>query len=200
MLTAVTAPLLAAMVILYQVHRYNYKANKGLFLYYFQFIKGDVSIMEVSTLKKDTVDRIRKVKKERELTIPDILSMLEEKNYFLSEATLKRVFSENSDPSSFKYRDTIVPLADVLLDFYEDQSGTNEVEALKSLIRDKNMTISILIAKNDELRSDFEKRIAHLQKQIDRLEKNLDFREGVVQRKDEVIEKLMNKVLDIKGE
>lgn len=156
--------------------------------------------MEVSTLKKDTVDRIRKVKKERELTIPDILNMLEEKNYFLSEATLKRVFSENSDPASFKYRDTIVPLADVLLDFYEDQSGTNEVDALKSLIRDKNMTISILIAKNDELRVDFEKRIAHLQKQIDRLEKNLDFREGIVQRKDEVIEKLMNKVLDIKGE
>ena len=155
--------------------------------------------MEVSTLKKDTVERIRKVRKERELTIQEILNMLEEKNYFLSEATLKRVFSDNSDPASFKYRDTIVPLADVLLDFYEDQSGTNEVEALKSLIRDKNMTISILIAKNDELRTDFEKRIAHLQKQIDRLEKNLDFREGVVQRKDEVIEKLMNKILE-KGE
>ena len=156
--------------------------------------------MEVSTLKKDTVERIRKVRKERELTISDILTMLEEKNYFLSEATLKRVFSENTDPSSFKYRDTIVPLADVLLDFYEDQSGTNEVDALKSLIRDKNMTISILIAKNDELRADFEKRIAHLQKQIDRLEKNLDFRESVVQRKDEVIEKLINTVLDVKGE
>ena len=151
--------------------------------------------MEVSTLKIDTVERIRKVKKEKELTIPDILDMLEKKDYFLSEATLKRVFSDNSDPTKFKYRDTIVPLADVLLDFYEDQSGTNEVDALKSLIRDKNMTISILIAKNDELRDDFEKRINHLTRQIDRLEKNLDFREAVVQRKDEVIEKLINKVI-----
>ena len=152
--------------------------------------------MEIATLKKDTVERIRKVKKEKGMTIPDILDLLEKKNFFLSEATLKRVFSENNDPSSFKYRDTIVPLADVLLDFYEDQSGTEELAALKSMIRDKNMTISILVAKNEELRADYDKRIAHLQKQIDRLEKNLDFREGVVQRKDEVIEKLINKVIE----
>jgi hypothetical protein len=151
--------------------------------------------MEIATLKKDTVERIRKVKKEKDMTISDILDLLEKKNYFLSEATLKRVFSENNDPSSFKYRDTIVPLADVLLDFYEDQSGTEELAALKSMIRDKNMTISILIAKNEEIRGDYDKRIAHLQKQIDRLEKNLDFREKVVEQKDKVIEKLINKVI-----
>ena len=151
--------------------------------------------MEVKTLKKDTVERLRKVKKEKELTVSAIMKMLEEKQFFLSENTVKRVFSENADPASFKYQDTILPLADVLLDFYEDQSGTDEVEALKAMIRDKNMTISILVAKNEEIRADFDKRIAHLQKQIDRLEKNLDFREGVVARKDEVIEKLINKVI-----
>lgn len=156
--------------------------------------------MEIATLKKDTVERIRKVKKEKDMTISDILDLLEKKNYFLSEATLKRVFSENNDPSSFKYRDTIVPLADVLLDFYEDQSGTEELQALKSMIRDKNMTISILIAKNEELRADYDKRIVHLTKQIDRLEKNLDFREKVVERKDAVIEKLINKVINNKEE
>ena len=152
--------------------------------------------MEVSTLKKDTIERLRKVKKEKEFTVSSILTMLEQKGYYLSENTVKRVFSENADPTSFKYRDTIAPLADVLLDFYEDQSEASEVEALKSMIRDKNMTISILVCKNEELRSDFEKRIAHLQKQIDRLEKNLDFREAVVARKDEVIEKLINKIVE----
>ena len=155
--------------------------------------------MEVSTLKKDTIERLRKVKKEQEFTIPYILDLLEKKGYYLSEATVKRVFSENADADSFKYRETIAPLANVLLDYYEDQSGTNEVEALKAMIRDKNMTISILVCKNDELRADFEKRIAHLHKQIDRLEKNLDFREGIVQQKDKVIEKLMNKILNTEG-
>ena len=191
------------MFILYQVNRYNYKLKKVSFSDYFgQFciLKGDESPMEVSTLKKDTVERLRKVKKEQEFTITQILDLLEQKGYYLSEATVKRVFSENADVDSFKYRDTIAPLADVLLDFYEDQSGTSELEALKSMIRDKNMTISILVAKNEEQRADFEKRIVHLTKQIDRLEKNLDFREKVVERKDAVIEKLINKVINNKEE
>ncbi len=155
--------------------------------------------MEVSTLKKDTIERLRKVKKEQEFTISHILDLLEAKDYYLSEATVKRVFSENADVDSFKYRDTIAPLADVLLDFYEDQSETDEVQALKAMIRDKNMTINILIVKNEEIRADFDKRITHLTKQIERLEKNLDFREKVVERKDAVIEKLINKVIDDKG-
>lgn len=159
--------------------------------------------MEVNTLKKDTVERLRKVKKEQGLTVTNILEMLESKGYYLSEATVKRVFSENADPNSFKYRDTITPLADVLLDFYCDQSGTDEAEALKAMIRDKNMTISILVAKNEEIRADFDKRIAHLQKQIDRLEKNLDFREKIIVKEYEVIERMMKKVLndtEINGE
>lgn len=151
--------------------------------------------MEINTLKKDTVERLRKVKKEQGLTVPNIIEMLEKRGCYLSEATVKRVFSENADPNSFKYRDTIMPLADVLLDFYCDQSGTDEVEALKAMIRDKNMTINILVAKNEELRSDFDRRIAHLQKQIENLEKHLEFREKVVERKDAVIEKLLNKMI-----
>lgn len=150
--------------------------------------------MEVNSLRKDTVERLRKVKKEQALTVANILEMLEKAGYYLSEATVKRVFSENADPNSFKYRDTIAPLADVLLDFYNDQSGTADVEALKSLIRDKNMTINILIARDEERKLDYEKRIAHLNKQIERLEKNLDFREDVVNRKDEVIESLLSKI------
>ena len=151
--------------------------------------------MEVSTLKKDTVERLRKVRKEQEFTIAHILDLLEKKGYYLSETTVKRVFSENADADSFKYRDTIAPLADVLLDFYEDQSGTSEVEALKAMIKDKNMTIAILIAKNEELRADYEKRTAHFTKQIERLEKNLDFREKVVERKDAVIAELIKKYI-----
>ena len=153
--------------------------------------------MEVSTLKKDTVERLRKVRKEQEFTIAYILELLEKKGYYLSEATVKRVFSENADADSFKYRDAIAPLADVLLDFYEDQSSTSELESLKAMIRDKNMTIAILVAKNEEIRADFDKRIAHLTKQIERLEKNLDFREKVVERKDAVIEKLINKYIGV---
>ena len=151
--------------------------------------------MEIEKLQKSTVERLRNVRKEHCLTIAEISDMLDKRGHFLSEATIKRVFSENHDPLSFKYRDTIAPLADVLLELYDDKSGSEDVQALKSMIHDKNKMIDLLVVKNEELKKDFEKRIAHLRRQVENLEQHLDFRERVIQRKDEVIEKLLNKVI-----
>ena len=149
--------------------------------------------MEIAEIKKNTVNKLREVKKQHDLSISNIMDMLEQKGKYLSEGTVKRLFSENSDPESFKYRDTIAPVADVLLDLYSDKSGTEEVEALKAMIHDKNKTINILIARDEERKAEYEKRIAHLQKQIEKLEDHLDFRERVIERKDEVIEKLITR-------
>lgn len=154
--------------------------------------------MEIEELKKKTVSRLRQVRKDNGLTIPAIIEMLDAKGCYLSEATVKRVFSENADPTSFRYRDTIAPLADVLLDLYSDTSGSEDIAALKAMIHDKNKTISILLARDEERKADYEKRLAHLQKQIEALEKHLDFREKVIERKDEVIERLINKVINEK--
>lgn len=152
--------------------------------------------MEIEKLKRDTVERLRKVKKDNGLTTSQIMEMLEEKNCFISEATIKRIFSENNDPTKFKYQSTIAPLADVLLDLYSDQSGAEDVTTLKALIHDKNEMISILVMKNDEMRADFEKRITHLQKQLETMEEHLMFREKQIDKKDEIIAMLLGKVFD----
>jgi ferritin-like metal-binding protein YciE len=65
------------------------------------------------------------------------------------------------------------------------------------MIHDKNKMIDMLVVKNEDLKADYERRINHLQKQIDKLEQHLDFRERVILRKDEVIEKLLNAHLDL---
>ena len=54
--------------------------------------------------------------------------------------------------------------------------------------------IEILVFKTEEQKSDYERRIAHLTKQVERLEKNLDFRENVINRKDTVIEQLFERI------
>ena len=151
--------------------------------------------MEIEAMKKQTIERLKRVKKEQELSYSKIMDMLSSKGYYLSEPTLKKVFSENSDTYNFKYRDTIAPLADVLLDLYSDSSGLDDTEALRSLLREKNKMIEILMFKNEEQRSDAERRIAHLQKQIARLESHLDFRETQIERKDTLIERLMNQLI-----
>ena len=152
--------------------------------------------MEINKLKCDTVGRLRRVKKDNGLTISQIMDMLEKRNCYISETTIKRLFSENNDPSSFKYQSTIAPLADVLLDIYNDESGSEDVSALKAMIHDKNEMISILVVKNEEIRADYEKRIIHLQKQIAMLEEHLLFREKQIDKKDEIISKLLSKVVD----
>lgn len=150
--------------------------------------------MEIEALKKQTIERLKRVKKEQELSISQIMDMLSTKGYYLSEPTLKKVFSENSDSYNFKYRDTIAPLADVLLDLYGDSSDVSTPDEVKHLIREKNKMIEILLYKNEEQKADYEKRIAHLKKQVERLEGNLDFRERMIDRKDETISKLLESI------
>ena len=152
--------------------------------------------MEITKLQTTTVQRLRAARKEHGLTIPQICEMLDAKGYFLSEATVKRVFSDNYDASTFRYRETLAPLADVLLDLYSDKSNTNDINTLKTMIHDKNKMIDMLVVKNEDLKADYERRINHLQKQIEKLEQHLDFREKVIERKDAVIEKLLNKVIN----
>lgn len=150
--------------------------------------------MEIEALKRQTIERLKRVKKEQELSYSAILDMLSMKGYYLSEPTLKKVFSENSDSYNFKYRDTIAPLADVLLDLYGEAAGSEQSDEIKHLIREKNKMIEILLYKNEEQKSDYERRIAHLKKQVERLEGNLDFREKMIDRKDAVIEKLFDRI------
>lgn len=106
--------------------------------------------MEIEAMKKQTVERLKRVKKEQELSYSKIMDMLSSKGYYLSEPTLKKVFSENSDTYNFKYRDTIAPLADVLLDLYGDATSETASEEVKHLIREKNKMIEILLYKNEE--------------------------------------------------
>lgn len=146
--------------------------------------------MEIEAMKKQTIERLKAVKREQELSISAIMDMLSTKGHFISEPTLKKVFSDNSDNYNFKYRDTIAPLADVLLDLYSEDDD----DRMKQLIREKNKLIEILIHKNEEQKADYERRIAHLKNQVSRLENNLDFRERVINRKDEVIEKLLDRI------
>ena len=143
--------------------------------------------MEIEKAKKDVVARLRKVKADYGLTINVIMEKLEDNGAYLSESTVKRIFSDNADPHSFKYS-TLVSVADVLLDLYKDDSGLDDVEALKAIIKEKNRTIAVLIGRDEERKAEYDKRVNHLQKQIERLDEHLMFRE-------EIINKLLSKMI-----
>ena len=151
--------------------------------------------MEIEKLKRTTIERLKRVKAEQGLSVSKIIELLEAKGKFVSEATIKRVFSEGSEDFNFRYQDSIAPLADVLLDLYGDTSGLDDINALKQIIHDKNQTNEFMMIKFEEQKNSYERNVAHLNGQIQRLNERLDVREKSIERKDAIMEKLLNAFL-----
>lgn len=162
--------------------------------------------MEIEKLKRNTITRLKKIKNEQGLTIPKIIEMLEKSGEFVSEATLKRIFADGSEERSFRYYDTIAPLANVLLDEYGADGNVEDVEGLRQIIREKNRMIEALMIKLEEQKSVYDKRdamykerqgiyehhISRLEDEIDRLNEHLSGCERRIERKDIVLEQLLN--------
>lgn len=158
--------------------------------------------MEVEKMKRKTIRRLKEIKAEQELSYAQIMKMLEDAGQYVSEATLKKVFADGSEEKSFRYQDTILPLADVLLDLYGDKSGIEDAESLREIIREKNKFIESLIIKLDEQKAEFaqketmyEDRKALYESQIEQFKAQLARCEKAIDRKDEMIERLLNATL-----
>lgn len=158
--------------------------------------------MELEKMKRKTIHRLKEIKAEQGLSISQIMQMMEERGQYVSEPTLKKIFAEGSEEKNFRYQDTIMPVADVLLDLYGDKSGIDDAESLRHIIREKNKFIELLMLKLEEQakthaeketvyadrKAAFEKQIEHLSAQISRYEQAID-------KKDAMIEKLLECVL-----
>lgn len=151
--------------------------------------------MELEKLKKSTIIKLKKIKQEQDLSIKKIMDLLEDRGQFVSEGSLKKIFAEGSEEKSFRYQDTLAPLADVLLDIYGDQSEINDVGSLKQIIREKNKQIEFLMIKMEEQKDVYAERKAMYEQRIEDLLTQLNRLDISVSRKDEIIGKLMDKYL-----
>lgn len=151
--------------------------------------------MELEKLKKSTIIKLKKIKQEQNLSIKKIMDLLEDQGQFVSEGTLKKIFAEGSEEKSFRYQDTLAPLADVLLDIYGDQSEVNDVATLKRIIREKNKQIEFLMVKMEEQKEVYAERKAMYERRIEDLNAQLKRLDISVEKKDKMLEQLMDKYL-----
>lgn len=151
--------------------------------------------MEIEKLKRKTIHRLKQIKTEQVLSIPKIMDLMEERGQYVSEATIKRVFADGSEEQNFRYQDSIAPIADVLLDIYGDTSNLNDVESLRSIIREKNKLIEFLMLKLDEKETEFEKRLALCEERRMLYEKSIERFETQIAMKDKLIERFLNTYL-----
>ncbi|MBR5371411.1 MAG: hypothetical protein IK130_04275, partial [Oscillospiraceae bacterium] len=114
---------------------------------------------------------------------------------FVSESTIKRVFADGSEEQSFRYQDSIAPIADVLLDMYGDTSNLDDAESLRHIIREKNKLIEFLMIKLDEKEADFDSRRSMYEERKVLYDRTIARLEDQIERKDAMIERLLNAYL-----
>ena len=151
--------------------------------------------MEIEKMKRKTIRRLKEIKSEQGLSVPKIMDLMEERGQFVSESTIKRVFADGSEEQSFRYQDSIAPIADVLLDIYGDTSSLEDAESLRHIIREKNRLIEFLMIKLDEQEAAFESRKSMYEERKSIYDRNIARLEKQIERKDDLIERLLNTYL-----
>jgi hypothetical protein len=151
--------------------------------------------MEIEKMKRKTIRRLKEIKSEQGLSVPKIMDLMEERGQFVSESTIKRVFADGSEEQSFRYQDSIAPIADVLLDIYGDTSSLDDAESLRHIIREKNKLIEFLMIKLDEQEAAFESRKSMYEERKSIYDRNIARLENQIERKDDLIERLLNTYL-----
>ena len=148
------------------------------------------SCMEL-TRSQELIKLLKETKQKNEVTFPRIMDRMEKNGKYVSLTPLRRVFADGSESnaSNFSYENTLLPIAEALLDAEDIPTPENnpyakEIDALKAVIRCQNEELSRL----HEIKEHLEDRITFLINQISLKDKRMD-------QKDELIKKLMEKCL-----
>ena len=163
---------------------------------------------------RDIIVKLKEVRDEKGLSYSDILSLMEKNNDFLSKSTISRVFSEGSEDLSFRYEETIRPIAKALLDIETiEDDDEMDVKAMKSLLKYKiqrieeleqqvhNLDVALAREKLryheklDKERTAFNKSIGFLKEQVARKDRRMDLLLDAVFEKDAKINELMGMIL-----
>ena len=163
------------------------------------------------TNTKDIIVKLKEVRQEKGLSFGDILNLMEKNGDYLSKSTLSRVFADGSEDKSFRYEETLRPIANALLDIEtletDDDIDTQAYKAIlklkKDLLFEYEAQIKSLKEEVEEVaRREKEKYLARLEKETLTFQKNLAFLNNQIELKDHRIdhlldanEKLLNQLL-----
>ena len=149
---------------------------------------------------RELIIRLKAVKEEKQLTLGDIYSLVEDNGDFCSKTSLSRLFSDGSEELSFK-EETLLPVARALLDVERlEETDDLDTQALKTLLQYKSQRIKELEKQvaDLEMALDREKLKRHeiLDKERDIYNRRVDFLKSQILLKDERIDKLMDALFE----
>lgn len=142
----------------------------------------------------DVVARLKKVREDNGLSYQKIFDLVEKSGAYVSMSTIRKVFEDGSESYGFQYENTLKPIADVVLGMYEPSAemSANEADAMKAIIEYKNEKIAELQNRLLELESAYKRRTDYLEQLLVQKEERLD-------RRDVMIERLVDSLLRTRG-
>ena len=148
------------------------------------------------TNTREIILKLKEVREEKGLSYGDILELMEKNGDFISKSTLSRLFAEGSEDGSFKYEETIRPIAKALLDIETiEETDDMDVQAMKSLLKYKMQLIEDLEKKVEDLNNELTKeKLKHhekMDKERANFQKSLDFCREQINLKDNRIDQLL---------
>lgn len=140
--------------------------------------------------------KLKDVKQARNLSLNDIVELTKGT---VSKSTVQRVFADGSEENSFRYEETLRPIANALLDIDSIEEGdSSQIQAMKSLLKYKMDKIEELEKQIDVLKSelDKEKIKAHekLESEREHYNERIDFMNHQIELKDKRMDMLLEAV------
>ena len=148
---------------------------------------------------KDIILKLKDIREEKGLSLNDIVNLIEKNGDIVSRSSVQRVFADGSEDVSFRYEETIRPIAKALLDIETIEADDNmDIQAMKMLLKYKIQKIEELESQISQLESDLnkEKLKSHekLEKERERANRSIDFLKDQVALKDKRMDILLESV------
>ena len=132
------------------------------------------------------IRNLKRVRNEDGLSISDIVNMCENNGEAVSESTVKKVFADGSEAFSFNYESTLKPIINALLGDHEEAP---ETEMMISVAEFKAAKIKDLETQMARIEESYKRRIEFLRQQI-------DIKDARIDKRDEMISKLIDSILN----
>lgn len=143
---------------------------------------------------KDIILKLKEVREQKHLSLNDIVNLVESNGGYISRSTVQRMFQEGSENCSFKYDESLRPVANALLDIDRIEPEDDlDTQALKVLLQYKNKRIQELETQLDKEKL---KSMDKLEAERERSQRSIDFLKGQIEKKDTRIDTLLEHIMN----
>ena len=141
---------------------------------------------------KQIITKLKQVRDERGLSLNEIVLLVEKNGDYVSRSTVQRVFSDGSEDISFRYEDSIRPIANALLDIETiEDTDSMDIQAMKVLLKYKIDRIKELEQQLDKEKIKYHEK---LDKERDQSRKSIEFLKEQIAYKDKRMDLLLESI------